>query len=28
VALAPGISHEVHAHQPSEMLLTVHQPAG
>lgn len=28
VALAPGISHEVHAHAPSEMLLSVHQPAG
>lgn len=25
VALAPGVLHEVRAHVPSEMLLTVHQ---
>ncbi len=28
VALAPGVLHEVRAHAPSEMLLSVHQSAG
>lgn len=28
VALAPGVLHEVRAHAPSEMLLSVHQSPG